>query len=66
MAYGNGLPELYRLVGLYVGRILKGENQPNCLSSSPQVSSGNQSQDHQSRDLNIPLWMQMQVDEVIE
>jgi len=25
MTYGNKLPELYRLVGLYVGRILKGE-----------------------------------------
>ena len=25
MTYGNKLVELYRLVGLYVGRILKGE-----------------------------------------
>jgi putative tryptophan/tyrosine transport system substrate-binding protein len=25
MAYGNNLPEIYRLVGVYVGRILKGE-----------------------------------------
>ena len=25
MAYGNNLPDIYRLVGVYVGRILKGE-----------------------------------------
>jgi hypothetical protein len=32
-------PELYHLVGVYVGRILRARSQPNYLSSSPQVSS---------------------------
>ena len=39
MAYGNKLPELYRLVGLYVGRILKGEKPAELPVQAPQVSS---------------------------
>ena len=30
MSYGGDLAELYRVVGDYVGRILKGENRPIC------------------------------------
>jgi putative ABC transport system substrate-binding protein len=29
MIYGNNLTDIYRLVGLYVGRILKGEKPAN-------------------------------------
>ena len=35
MAYGNNLTEVYRLVGLYVARILGARSLPTCRWSSP-------------------------------
>ena len=67
MAYGNKLPELYRLVGLYVGRILKGEKPAELpVQQSASFELVINLKTAKSLGLNIPLSMQMQVDEVIE
>jgi putative tryptophan/tyrosine transport system substrate-binding protein len=67
MAYGNKLPELYRLVGLYVGRILKGEKPAELpVQQSASFELVINLKAAKSLGLNIPLSMQMQVDEVIE
>src|SRR6516225_416868 len=39
MAYGNNLPDAYRLVGVYVGRILKGERLVTCQLFNPPSSN---------------------------
>src|SRR6516164_2851483 len=39
MAYGNNLPDIYRLVGVYVGRILKGERLVTCQLFNPPSSN---------------------------
>jgi putative ABC transport system substrate-binding protein len=67
MAYGNKLPELYRLVGLYVGRILKGEKPAELpVQQSASFELVINLKTARSLGLDIPLSMQMQVDEVIE
>jgi putative tryptophan/tyrosine transport system substrate-binding protein len=67
MAYGNKLPEVYRLVGLYVGRILKGEKPAELpVQQSTSFELVINSKTAKSLGLDIPLSMQMQVDDVIE
>jgi len=67
MAYGNSLTDMYRLVGVYVGRILKGE-KPTEL---PVVQSSKfefviNLQTAKTLGIEVPNSMQLLADEVIE
>jgi putative ABC transport system substrate-binding protein len=67
MAYGNSLTDMYRLVGVYVGRILKGE-KPTDL---PVVQSSKfefviNLQTAKTLGIEVPNSMQLLADEVIE
>ncbi len=39
MGYGSNVTDTYRLVGVYVGRIFRGESRPTCRCSRLQRSS---------------------------
>jgi len=67
MAYGNSLSDMYRLVGVYVGRILKGEKP----SDLPVVQSTKfefviNLQTARALGIEVPNSMQLLADEVID
>jgi putative tryptophan/tyrosine transport system substrate-binding protein len=67
MAYGNDTPDMYRLVGTYVGRILKGEKPadlPVIQSSKFQFVINLKTA--KALGIGVPNSMQLLADEVIE
>ena len=68
MSYGGSITDVYRLVGVYTGRILKGEKPADLpVQQSTKVRADHQSQDRQGarpRPCRRPLLAR--ADEVIE
>jgi putative ABC transport system substrate-binding protein len=67
MAYGNSLADMYRLVGVYVGRILKGEKPTNLpVVQSTKFEFVINMQTARALGIEVPNSMQLLADEVIE
>src|SRR5262252_8935673 len=67
MTYGNSLTEMYRLVGVYVGRILKGEKPTDLpVAQSTKFEFVINLQAARELGIDVPNSMQLLADEVIE
>jgi putative ABC transport system substrate-binding protein len=63
MSYGTSLADAYRQVGIYVGRILKGERPADLVH---QGRAGHQHEDREALGLTFPISLLGRADEVIE
>jgi len=67
MAYGNNLPDAYRLVGVYVGRILKGKKPAELpVMQSTKFQFVINLKTAKAPGIGVPNSMQLLADEVIE
>ena len=67
ITYGTNFPELFRVVGVYAGRILKGEKARRFAGpAADQIRIGHQSQDRQGARPRRAAALLARADEVIE